>query len=80
LAKDILASDLARQLRRMRELNPGLLKVTVADASGATVAATDKPVHYFQTDRGYWAVLYSQGQAQSTSPICATTNRTACPT
>ena len=62
LAKNILASDLARQLRRMRELNPGLLKVTVADASGATVAATDKPVHYIQTDRGYWAVLYSQGQ------------------
>ena len=62
LAKNILASDLARQLRRMRELNPGLLKITVADASGATVAATDKPVHYFQTDRGYWAVLYSQGQ------------------
>jgi hypothetical protein len=62
LAKNILASDLARQLRRMRELNPGLLKLTVADASGATVAATDKPVHYFQTDRGYWAALYSQGQ------------------
>lgn len=62
LAKNILASDLARQLRRMRELNPGLLKITVADASGATVAATEKPVHYFQTDREYWAVLYSQGQ------------------
>jgi hypothetical protein len=61
LAKNILASDLARQLRRARELNPGLLKVTVADASGATVAATDKPAHYFQTDRDYWAVLYSQG-------------------
>jgi len=62
LARNILASDLARQLRRTRELNPGLLKVTVADASGATVAATDKPAHYFQTDREYWAVLYSQGQ------------------
>jgi hypothetical protein len=62
LAKNILASDLARQLRRMRDLNPMLLKVTVADTSGATVAATDKPVHYFQTDRGYWAALYSQGQ------------------
>jgi len=62
LARNILASDLARQLRRMRELNPGLLKVTVADASGATVAATDKPVHYFQMDRGYWGMLYSQGQ------------------
>ena len=62
LAKNILTSDLARQLRRMRELNPILLKVTVADASGATVAATDKPVRYFQTDRGYWGRLYSQGQ------------------
>ena len=61
LVKNILASDLARQLRRARELNPGLLKVTVADASGAAVAATDKPAHYFQTDRDYWAVLYSQG-------------------
>jgi hypothetical protein len=39
-----------------------LLKVTVADASGATVAATDKPVRYFQMDRGYWGRLYSQGQ------------------
>ncbi len=62
LAKNILASDLARQLRRLRELTPGLLKVTVADASGATVAATDKPAHYFQMDRAYWGVLYSQGQ------------------
>ncbi len=62
LARNILTSDLARQLRRMRDLNPSLLKVTVADASGATVAATDKPVHYFQMDREYWGLLYSQGQ------------------
>jgi Cache domain len=58
----ILDSDLARQLLRQRELNPGLLNITVADASGATVAATEKPVHYYQRDRGYWAMLYSQGQ------------------
>jgi len=62
LASNILTSDVARQLRHMRELNLSLLKVTVADATGATVAATDKPLHYFQTDRGYWALLYSQGQ------------------
>jgi hypothetical protein len=62
LARNILTSDLARQLRRVRELNPSLLKVTVADTTGATVGATDKPLHYFQTDRGYWGVLYSQGQ------------------
>jgi hypothetical protein len=62
LARSILTSDLARQLRRMRELNPTLLKITVADSAGATVAATDKPLHYSQTDRDYWATLYSQGQ------------------
>jgi len=62
LAKSILTSDLARQFRRMRELNPSLLKVTAADTVGATIAATDKPTHYFQTDRSYWGVLYSEGQ------------------
>jgi len=62
LARNILTSDLARQLRRTRDLNPMLLKVTIADATGATVAATDKPVHYYQTDRELWSLLYSQGQ------------------
>jgi hypothetical protein len=62
LSRNILASDLARQLRRVRELNPKLLKLTVADAIGATVAATDRPSHYFQTDREYWRALSSQRQ------------------
>jgi hypothetical protein len=62
LARNVLTSDLARQLRRTRDLNPSLLKVTVADTVGATVAGTDKPSHYYQTDRAYWGVLYSQGQ------------------
>jgi hypothetical protein len=62
LSRSILTSDLARELRRDRELNAKLLKITVADISGATVAATDKPLHYFQTDRESWRFLYSQGQ------------------
>lgn len=62
LVKGILTSDLARWLRRCRELNPRLLKITVADETGATVVATDKPVHYFQTEREYWQALYSRGQ------------------
>jgi Cache domain len=62
LSRSILTSDLARELRRERELNAELLKITVAGISGATVAATDKPLHYFQTDREYWRLLYSQGQ------------------
>jgi Cache domain len=62
LAKSILASDLARMLRRDRELNPRLLRVSVADLTGATVAATDKPSQYFQTEREYWQGLDARGQ------------------
>jgi len=61
LSAKILTSDLARQLRRTRELNPTLLKITVADVNGATVAATDRPSHYVQTDRAAWQALSSQG-------------------
>jgi len=62
LARQTLTSDLADLLRRDRELNPKLLKIVVADEMGATVAATDKPLHYFQTDREYWRSLSSRGQ------------------
>ena len=62
LAKSILTSDLARMLRRDLELNPRLLRVSVADMTGAIVAATDKPSHYFQTEREYWQGLDSEGQ------------------
>jgi Cache domain len=61
LPRSILTSDLARQLRRTRELKPTLLTITVADITGATVAATDRPVHYFQTDRTMWMALASHG-------------------
>jgi hypothetical protein len=64
LAKSILTSDLARMLRRDRELNPRLLRVSVADMTGATVAATDKPSLYFQTEREYWQDLDSRGQTE----------------
>lgn len=62
LAQSILTSDLARVLRRDRELNPRLLRVSVEDMTGAAVAATDKPTHYFQTEREYWQGLDSQRQ------------------
>jgi hypothetical protein len=58
----ILTSDLARQLRHMRELNPKLLKVTVFDVTGSTVAATDRPAHYVQTDQESWRALSSDGR------------------
>jgi len=62
LSTKILTSDLAQQLRRVRELNPTLLKITVADVTGATVAATERPIHYFQTDRESWRALSSRSQ------------------
>ena len=62
LSTKMLTSDVAQQLRRIRELNPKLLRITVADVTGATVAATDRPLHYFQTDRGSWRALASRSQ------------------
>jgi hypothetical protein len=62
VAKSILTSELARMLRRGRELNPRLLRVSVADMTGASVAATDKPLHYLQTEREYWQGLDVKGQ------------------
>jgi len=62
LSTKLLTSDAAQQLRRLRELNPTLLKITVADVTGATVAATDRPLHYFQTDRDSWRALASRSQ------------------
>ena len=61
LVKSIVTSDLAHWLRRCRELNPRVLRITVADEAGATVAATDKPEHYFQAEREYWQDLSTRG-------------------
>jgi len=62
LVKEMLSSRAAGWLRRQRELNPRLLKVIAVDEVGAAVAATDKPVHYTQTDKEYWAAIYADGQ------------------
>jgi len=62
VAETILTSDLAHQLRRLRELNPTLLKLTIADATGSTVAATDRPAHYAQTDTELWRELVAGGR------------------
>ena len=61
LSANILTSDLARHLRRLRELNPTLLKITIADVSGAIVAATDRPAHYTLNDPDLWRELSARG-------------------
>jgi len=62
VAETILTSDLAHQLRRLRELNPTWLKLTIVDATGSTVAATDRPAHYAQTDPELWRELVAGGR------------------
>jgi len=62
LSAQILTSDFAQQLRRMRELNPTLLKITVADITGSSVAATDRPARYSQADRDSWQMFASNGR------------------
>jgi len=58
----ILTSDLARELRRMRDLNPTLLKITVADVTGSTVAATDRPARYAMHTPDAWRQLVAGGR------------------
>jgi hypothetical protein len=61
LLKKILGSEVANSIRRQHELNPKLLSVVIVDQAGATLAATDKPLHYFQTESEYWRALSAKG-------------------
>jgi len=54
LVAKMFASEASQAIRRHRDLNPKLLRITVVDQAGAFVTGTDKPLHYFQTDSEYW--------------------------
>ena len=62
ISERILTSDLAHQLRRLRELNPGLQKIAIADATGSTIAGTDRPIRYSLNDPELWSQLASGGR------------------
>ena len=62
VAKEMLASPASRLLRRHRELDPRILRITVTDKRGATVAATHKTLDYYQADEEYWQNIYAQGR------------------
>jgi len=62
LVKHILLSPTSEVLRRHREAEPRILKILVADETGATVAATDKPLHYVQPNEVYWRAVYGEGR------------------
>ncbi len=62
LVNRILASRASMWLRRYQELDPRILRITVTDARGATVAATHKTLDYFQADEEYWQAIYADGR------------------
>jgi len=62
LVTDILSSDAAFRLRRYREMDPRFLRITVTDANGVTVAATDKTLDYLQADEEFWQAIYANGR------------------
>lgn len=62
LVQEILSSSTSQVLRHHREAEPRILKILVADETGATVAATDKPLHYVQPNELYWQAVYSEGR------------------
>ncbi len=64
LNRILLGSEAAQSVRRRHELNPKLLSILVVDQAGGTVAATDKPLHYFQTESEYWRAFSTRGQAR----------------
>jgi hypothetical protein len=59
---EMLSSRVSRWLRRFHELDPRILRITVTDAKGATIAATHKTWDYFQADEEYWQNIYAQGR------------------
>ncbi|MGH9551144.1 MAG: cache domain-containing protein, partial [Terriglobales bacterium] len=62
LVKEILSSPTSQVLQHYREAEPRILKILVADETGATVAATDKPLHYVQPNEVYWQAVYGEGR------------------
>jgi len=75
LVKEILSSPTSQVLRHHREAEPTILKIVVADETGATVAATDKPLHYVQPNEVLAGRLCRGSRGAFTFPRFATTTK-----
>lgn len=62
LANGILSSRASQVLRRHRDFDRRLLRITVTDARGATVAGTHKSLDYYQADEDYWQKIHADGR------------------
>ena len=58
----MIYSPAAEALRRHRELEPHLLRITATDERGVVVAATQKPAKYSYSDDTAWRAAYANGQ------------------
>lgn len=62
IVERILAAPASKLLRRHREIDRRLLRITVTDERGTVVAATHKTIDYFQGDEEFWQAIYAQGR------------------
>ena len=60
--KSVLYSPASEALRRHRDLEPHLLRLTATDERGNVVAATQKPAKYSYSDDTAWRAAYANGQ------------------
>ena len=61
-AAAMLASPASEALRKKLQVQPALLRITVTDRRGGTVAATHKTIDYYQGDEEYWQDIFATGR------------------
>ena len=61
-AAEMLASPASEALRGKLQVEPALLRITVTDRRGGTVAATHKTIDYYQGDEEYWQDIFATGR------------------
>jgi len=62
--KEILASPIARKLRRMQQDAPYVAEVLVTDRFGQLQAATEKTSDYYQADEDWWRQAFADGRGK----------------
>ena len=62
LVERTMSNPASEALRRKLTVDPGLLRITVTDWKGATVAASHTTLDYYQADEEYWQDIYFYGR------------------
>jgi hypothetical protein len=64
-AKALLATPVSETLRHYRDMDPRLLRITITDERGVSLAATSKPAHFAFTQDQTWQTAYAGGQGSA---------------